>query len=105
MKDKCTGKVVVTPAFQVYQGISFNNSMAESDNTDAPRTTKPDTAREITPGDEVRLRKPHPCGSYDWRVVRIGADIGLRCLGCDRRVTLPRSEFERRFKAYISHQT
>ena len=51
--------------------------------------------------DTVRLRKPHPCGSYDWRVVRVGADIGLRCLGCDHRVNLPRAEFERRFKAYL----
>jgi hypothetical protein len=41
--------------------------------------------------DRVRLRKPHPCGSTDWRVVRLGADIGLKCEGCGRRVLLPRS--------------
>jgi hypothetical protein len=48
--------------------------------------------------DRVRLRKPHPCGSSDWVVVRLGADIGLKCTGCGRRVLLPRSEVERRIK-------
>ena len=53
-------------------------------------------------GDVVRLRKVHPCGSYEWRVVRIGADIGLKCLGCGRRVLLPRSTFERRLKTFVA---
>lgn len=52
--------------------------------------------------DVVRLRKPHPCGSYDWLVVRIGADIGLRCLTCGRRVLLPRRTLEKRLKAFVS---
>jgi hypothetical protein len=52
--------------------------------------------------DRVRLRKPHPCGSSDWRVVRLGADIGLKCEGCGRRVLLPRSELERRIKQILS---
>ena len=54
-------------------------------------------------GDRLRLRKPHPCGSYDWLVVRLGADIGLKCEGCGRRVLLPRSEVERRLKQILSH--
>ena len=57
---------------------------------------------DVQVGDVVRLRKPHPCGSYDWDVVRIGADIGLRCKGCDHRVMLPRSKFNKRFKSYVS---
>ena len=57
---------------------------------------------EIDMGDILRLRKPHPCGGYDWRVVRLGADIGLRCLKCDRRVLLPRSDVERRLKTIVS---
>ncbi len=52
-------------------------------------------------GDRVRLRKPHPCGSYEWLVVRLGADIGLRCLGCGRRVLLSRSEVEKRIKMIV----
>jgi hypothetical protein len=52
--------------------------------------------------DVVRLRKAHPCGGTDWRVIRLGADIGLRCLTCQRRVLLPRSELERRMKTFVS---
>lgn len=49
----------------------------------------------------VRLRKPHPCGGYEWQVVRIGADIGIRCTTCGRRVLLPRQVFNRRVKAFV----
>ena len=42
--------------------------------------------------DTLRLRKPHPCGSYEWIVVRLGADIGLECKNCGRRVMLTRRE-------------
>ncbi len=52
--------------------------------------------------DVVRLRKPHPCGANEWLVVRIGADIGLKCKACGRRVLLPRSQFNKGFKEYIS---
>lgn len=54
-------------------------------------------------GDRLRLRKPHPCGSYEWLVIRLGADIGLRCVQCGRRVLLPRSEVERRTREILSH--
>jgi hypothetical protein len=57
---------------------------------------------EIKPGDIVRLRKAHPCGSYEWEVVRVGADIGLKCLKCQRRVPLERSIFGRRLKGFVS---
>ncbi|MBN2076698.1 MAG: DUF951 domain-containing protein [Dehalococcoidales bacterium] len=53
---------------------------------------------DIKIGDVVRLKKKHPCGSYDWEVVRLGADIGLRCLGCNRKVMLERRILERRMK-------
>ena len=57
---------------------------------------------EIKLGDIVRLKKKHPCGSYDWEVVRLGADIGIRCLGCQHRVLMPRSTLERRIKTFVS---
>lgn len=57
---------------------------------------------EVFMDDIVQLRKPHPCGSDQWRVVRLGADIGLRCLGCDRKVLLPRSVLARRLKRFVS---
>lgn len=59
-------------------------------------------AVEIKLGDVVRLRKTHPCGASEWQVVRVGADIGLRCLKCQRHILLERSVFERRVKAFIS---
>jgi len=58
---------------------------------------------ELKLGDRVRLKKKHPCGSYEWEVVRLGADIGLKCLKCQRRVLLERSTFERRVKTFVSH--
>ncbi len=57
---------------------------------------------EIRLGDVVRLRKKHPCGGYEWRVVRVGADIGIKCCTCGRRVLLPRRAFERRVKTFVS---
>ena len=51
--------------------------------------------------DVLRLRKPHPCGGFEWRVVRLGADIRLECLGCGRRVLLPRRELEKRLKGFV----
>ena len=56
--------------------------------------------REFSLQDVVHLRKAHPCGSYQWQVVRLGADIGLRCLGCGRRILTPRSVLERRMEKY-----
>ena len=53
-------------------------------------------------GDIVRLRKQHPCGGWVWRVTRIGADIGLRCETCGRRVMLARSKAEKRIKAVLA---
>lgn len=58
----------------------------------------------ITPvraGDIVRLKKPHPCGANEWEVLRVGADIKLQCLGCDRQVMLARYEFDRRFRGFL----
>ncbi|MDD5509318.1 MAG: DUF951 domain-containing protein [Dehalococcoidales bacterium] len=57
---------------------------------------------EIKLGDVVRLKKKHPCGSYEWQVVRLGADIGVRCLKCQRHILLKRSIFEHRVVAFIS---
>jgi hypothetical protein len=51
--------------------------------------------------DVVRLRKPHPCGSYEWTVTRLGADIGLECKGCGHRIMLTRRELMRRVKVVL----
>ncbi len=57
---------------------------------------------EFRMGDVVRLRKRHPCGGLEWEVVRLGADIGLRCRGCRRRVLLARSTLEKRLATFVS---
>jgi hypothetical protein len=57
---------------------------------------------EVHVGDVVRLRKAHPCGGTDWSVVRLGADIGLRCATCAHRIMLSRSVFERRLNGFLS---
>ena len=57
---------------------------------------------EIKLGDVVRLRKKHPCGGDEWEVVRVGADIRIRCLKCQRYVLLERPILERRIKAFVS---
>lgn len=57
---------------------------------------------EVFLDDVVRLRKPHPCGSFEWTVVRLGADIGLRCHGCQHRVLLPRRDLQKRLKTFVS---
>lgn len=59
---------------------------------------------EIRLGDVVRMRKPHPCGSYQWEVVRLGADIGIHCSGCGRRVLMPRRDFLRQVKTLIARR-
>ena len=56
---------------------------------------------EISLGDVVLLKKRHPCGSYEWQVVRLGADIGIKCRECNRRVLLERRDFERRVKEFV----
>ena len=57
---------------------------------------------EVAVGDVWSMRRRHPCGGWEWRVYRIGADIGLACLECGRRVMLERRRFEQRAKARVS---
>ena len=49
-------------------------------------------------GDVVRMKKQHPCGSYDWEIIRVGADVKIKCIGCGRIVMLPRSKFQKNAK-------
>lgn len=57
---------------------------------------------EIRLNDVVQMRKTHPCGSDQWKVIRIGADIKMKCLGCGRIVMLERAVFVKRRKKVIS---
>ena len=57
---------------------------------------------EVYLGDVVRLRRTHPCGSSEWLIDRLGADIGLRCQGCGRHVLLERRQLESRLDRFVS---
>jgi hypothetical protein len=56
---------------------------------------------DVRLGDRLELTKTHPCGGRAWRVVRLGADIGLVCETCARRVLLERRDLERRFRGWL----
>ena len=60
---------------------------------------------EINIGDQVEMRKPHPCGGTYWEVVRLGADIGLVCQTCQHRILLSRRELGRRMKHWLPKET
>jgi hypothetical protein len=57
---------------------------------------------ELLLGDVVRLKRAHPCGGFDWQVQRLGADIGIRCQTCGRRVLLERRVIEARIVGFAS---
>ena len=50
-------------------------------------------------GDIVTLKKPHPCKSHDWEILRVGMDFRLRCLGCGHQVMVPRRLVEKNTKS------
>ena len=54
-------------------------------------------------GDLVQMRKKHPCGSDKWTVTRVGADIKIRCTGCNHVVMMDRPDFEKRVKKILEH--
>jgi hypothetical protein len=53
---------------------------------------------DIQVKDVVTLKKPHPCGSHDWEVLRIGADFRLKCVGCGHQLMIPRTKLEKNVK-------
>jgi hypothetical protein len=54
-------------------------------------------------GDIVKMKKLHPCGSDRWEIMRTGMDFGIKCLGCGRRVMVPRPKFEKSVKQVLDH--
>lgn len=60
---------------------------------------------EIAVSDLVQMRKPHPCGGDTWLIVRVGAEIGMRCQTCQHKVMLARADFERRLKRILPRAT
>ena len=60
---------------------------------------------ELLLGDLVQMSKTHPCGSDKWTVIRVGADIKIRCSGCGRIEMMDRADFTKRMKKVIAHAT
>lgn len=57
--------------------------------------------KQFALGDIVEMKKPHPCGVNAWKVIRMGADIRIKCTGCDHSVLIPRLEFEKKMKKVL----
>ena len=55
-------------------------------------------------GSKVIMKKQHPCGSNEWEITRMGADIKIKCLNCGRTILLPRIEFNKKLKKIISQE-
>ena len=53
---------------------------------------------DIRIGDNLTLKKKHPCGSNTWKTLRVGADFRLKCLGCDREIMVQRRDVEKSIK-------
>lgn len=51
--------------------------------------------------DIVEMKKKHPCGENRWKIIRMGADIRIKCLGCERSVLIPRNEFTKKLKRVL----
>jgi hypothetical protein len=58
-------------------------------------------SKEYHLNDLVVMKKPHPCGTNEWKIIRMGADIRIKCMNCDRSILMPRQEFDRKLKKII----
>lgn len=56
---------------------------------------------EYNLGDKVIMKKQHPCGTNEWEIIRMGADIKIKCLNCSRSIMIPRIEFNKKLKKVI----
>lgn len=52
-------------------------------------------------GDVIKMKKPHPCGTNQWEITRVGMDFRLKCQGCGHQVMLPRKQVEKSFRGKI----
>lgn len=59
---------------------------------------------DIRIGDILKMKKPHPCGSKDFDVLRIGMDFKIRCRGCGHEIMLPRVKCEKNIKKVIREE-
>ncbi|TQR29324.1 DUF951 domain-containing protein [Lysinibacillus sphaericus] len=58
-------------------------------------------AKKFCLNDIVEMKKQHPCGTNEWKIIRMGADVRIKCEGCQHSVMIPRREFEKKMKKVI----
>lgn len=58
-------------------------------------------AKQFDLNDVVEMKKQHPCGTNEWKIIRMGADIRIKCEGCQHSVMIPRREFEKKMKKVL----
>lgn len=58
-------------------------------------------AKQFGLNDVVEMKKQHPCGTNEWKIIRMGADIRIKCEGCQHSVMIPRREFEKKMKKVL----
>ncbi len=58
--------------------------------------------KEYSVGSIVEMKKAHPCGTNEWEITRVGADIKIKCVNCGRTIMIPRIEFNKKLKKVIS---
>ncbi|MBQ2409245.1 MAG: DUF951 domain-containing protein [Bacilli bacterium] len=54
-------------------------------------------------GSKVIMKKQHPCGTNEWEIIRVGADIKIKCIHCGRSIMIPRVDFNKKLKKVISY--
>lgn len=57
---------------------------------------------DIRVGDVVKMKKQHPCGSYEWEILRIGMDFRMKCTGCGHQIMIPRKQAEKNIRSVVS---
>lgn len=60
--------------------------------------------KEYKLNDIVVMKKPHPCGTNEWEIVRLGVDIKIKCCNCGRMVMIPRIEFNKKLKKILTSE-
>ncbi len=58
-------------------------------------------AKKYGLGDIVEMKKQHPCGTNEWKIIRLGADVRIKCEGCQHSVMIPRREFDKKMKKVL----
>ena len=57
---------------------------------------------DFSVGQQIKMKKPHPCGTNQWEILRVGMDFRLKCLGCGHQIMVPRKTVEKGFRGIIN---